>query len=179
MRKFDVQIALEGVSDARGKWFFAHHKFLSDVDYVMTRLIHEAAANMMSVDDVAVASSLTSTKVRELMRKSGLDPRSGKRLLAKAAAEALAENAELMGIEPHEMDLTSPLAYLPMGSELKQQLIDARVHRVTELPDEVSGNSELTELEEQAVREAADMWGSTNRDLLAVVRVIARSRAQA
>lgn len=140
MRKFDVQIALEGVREAREKWFFAQQRFNTDVDFVMTRLLHEAARNFMSVDEVARMSALTPKRVRELMRRAGLDPKSGKRLLAKQAAEALAQNSELLGIEPHEMDLTSPLAYLPMGSELKQKLTDARVHRVTELDDAVSGN---------------------------------------
>jgi hypothetical protein len=68
------------------------------------------------------------------MRNSGLDPRQGKSLLAKTAAEHLQENAALMGIEPHEMDLMSPLAYLPMGQELRAILETSE--RPTELPDE-------------------------------------------
>lgn len=141
MRKFDVQIALEGIREAQGKWQKAVLTFNSDVDYAITRLLHEAAVNYMSVDQVAHASGMTAKRVRLLMRKAGLDPKSGKRLLAKQAAEALAENSALLGIEPHEMDLTSPLAYLPMGSELKQQLLDARVARVTELPGEETETS--------------------------------------
>lgn len=154
MRKFDVQIALEGVREAREKWFFAQQRFNTDVDFVMTRLLHEAARNFMSVDEVARMSALTPKRVRELMRRAGLDPKSGKRLLAKQAAEALAKNSELLGIEPHEMDLTSPLAYLPMGSELRQQLIDARVHRVTELPVSRNVTPEMMDAFRKAWHEA-------------------------
>lgn len=135
MRKFDVQIALEGVREAREKWVKASMKFKSDIDFVMGRLLREAAVNRMSVGEVSQMSGLTVKQVREAMRRNGLDPKTSKSLLAKQAAEALAENAALMGIEPHEMDLTSPLAYLPMGAQLKQQLIDARVHRVTGFPE--------------------------------------------
>lgn len=141
MKKFDVQIALEGIAEAKGKWSAGMRKFNDDVDHVMARLLHEAAANFMSVNEVAQASGLTTMRVRKMMRDAGLDPRKNKTLLAKSAADALQSNADLLGIEPHEMDLTSPLAYLPMGDELRQRLLDARVHRVTELPeDEVSGN---------------------------------------
>jgi hypothetical protein len=70
------------------------------------------------------------------MRRNKMSPSSGKTLLAKTAAEALATNSALLGIAPHEMDLTSPLAYLPMGTEMRQAITDKTVSAVTELPDE-------------------------------------------
>jgi len=140
MKKFDVQIALEGIAEAKATWAKAITEFNAGVEYVMTRLIHEAAANYMSVEEVAKASGLTPKRVRLLMRNSGLDPKKGKRLLAKHAAEALAENAALLGIAPHEMDLMSPLAYLPMGKQLRQELQNRTVSQVHELED-VSGNT--------------------------------------
>lgn len=136
MDKFGVQIALEGVCEARAAWLKARRKFDADVEYVMKRLINEAAVNFMSAEEVSKASGISVKQIRALMRSAGLDPKKGKRLLSKQAAEALAENAVLLGIEPHEMDLMSPLAYLPMGSELRQQLIDATVKPVTEIEDE-------------------------------------------
>jgi hypothetical protein len=36
------------------------------------------------------------------------------------------------------MDLTSPLAYLPMGDEMRRQLADAQVKRVQEFPETVT-----------------------------------------
>lgn len=135
MQKFDVQIALEGVREARSKWNTAVRQFNADADKVMTRLLHEAAANYMSSEQVAKHSGLSPKRVRSLMRLAGLNPSRGKNLLAKHAAEALATNSELLGIAPHEMDLTSPLAYLPMGSELRQALTDKTVSKVTELDD--------------------------------------------
>lgn len=135
MRKFDVRFALEGVAEARGKWTAAKRQFDTDVNKVMRRLLHEAAANYMSVEEVATASGLGKAQVRSMMRLNGMDPRDGKTLLAKNAAEALAANSALLGIAPHEMDLMSPLAYLPMGSELRQALQDKTVSQVHELPD--------------------------------------------
>jgi hypothetical protein len=119
---FDVQIALEGIAEARAKWDMAFRKFNADVEYLMARLLNEAAVNHMSVEQVAKASGLPAKRVRALMRDHGLNPKQGKRLLANHAATALTENAALLGIEPHEMDLTSPLAYLPMGSDLRRIL---------------------------------------------------------
>lgn len=136
MQKFDVQIALERVQEARAAWGSANRDFQSAVDKIMGRLLHEAARNFMSVDEVVKASGMTRHRVRELMRKNNLNPRDGKRMLAKSAAKALNENAELLGINPFEMDLMSPLAYLPMGQELRQALTDKTTSKVTELPDD-------------------------------------------
>lgn len=134
MRKFDVQIALEKVAEMRAKWATSKREFDASVNQIMRRLLHEAAHNYMSAEEVASASGLKVAQVRSMMRLNGLDPRNGKTLLAKHAAKALEENADLLGISVHDMDLMSPLAYLPMGEQLKQQLLDARVAQVHELP---------------------------------------------
>lgn len=173
MKKFDVQMALDGVREARRKWGIARREYESNMDFVMSRLVREAAVNLMSADEVADRVGMSARQVRIYMREAGLDPRRGKRLLAKTAAEALAENSALMGIEPHEMDLTSPLAYLPMGEELKQQLIDARVKRVTEFPE-----TDLTAEEFEAVETAAFMYGTTNSDLITLINTLLADRAQ-
>jgi hypothetical protein len=136
MKMFDVQIALEGIAEARSKWDTALRKFNADVEFLMARLLNEAAVNHMSVEQVAKASGLTAKRVRVMMRAHGLDPKKGKRLLANHAAQALAENAALLGVEPHEMDLTSPLAYLPMGSDLKKFLETETSQGVKELPED-------------------------------------------
>lgn len=136
MKKFDVQIALEGINEATTAWAKARIKFNSDITYLMSRLLNEAAVNFMSAEEVARYSGMTVKRVRILMRANGLDPKKGKRLLAKQAAEALSENAALLGIEPHEMDLMSPLAYLPMGSDLRKFLETKTVSQVTELPEQ-------------------------------------------
>lgn len=133
---FDVQIALEGLADARREWSRAMRAFNADSERVLIRLLHEAAANYMSAEQVAKFSGLSPKRIRTLMRDNGLNPRDGKRVLAKHAAEALQSNAELLGIAPHQMDLMSPLAYLPAGSLLRQQITDKTVSGVTELPDD-------------------------------------------
>lgn len=140
MKQYDVQIALEGLREAREKWGRARTEFFSGYDYVLSRLIYEAARNYMGVAQIATALGVGQKTVRTKMRSLGLDPRAGKRTLNAGAAEALAENSALLGIEPHEMDLTSPLAYLPMGEQLRKELRDKTTSQVTELPDDVSGN---------------------------------------
>lgn len=138
MQKFDVQFALEGVAEARAAWAKAKRKFDADVNTVMRRLLHEAAANYMSVEEVARPSGYNTTQIRSMMRINGMDPRDGKTLLAKHAADALASNAELLGIEPHEMDLMSPLAYLPAGEKLRRELQDRTVSQVHDLPEDLT-----------------------------------------
>ena len=122
MNKTAVVISLAAIREARAKWVAAHAGFNTDVDKIMKRLLNEAAVNMMNADEVARLSGLTVKRVRIMMRANNLNPRNGKRLLARTASETLAANAELMGIEPREMDLMSPLAYLPMGSHLREFL---------------------------------------------------------
>lgn len=143
MDKFGVELSLEAVAQAKKEWATAITKFNADVEFVMTRLIHEAARNRMSAEQIAKASGLTAKRVRLLMRNSGLDPRQGKLLLSKIAAEHLQDNAALMGVAPHEVDLMSPLAYLPMGRELRDVLETSE--RPTELPDEYRFAEELSE----------------------------------
>lgn len=135
MKKFDVVLALSKIREANALWTKQRLAFNSDVDDLLRRLLHEAAHNFMSVEEVSKASGFTPKRVRELMRRAGLNPKDGKRLLSKKAAEALANNSALLGIEPGEMDLMSPLAYLPMGEQLKRQL-HKTVSQVHELPVE-------------------------------------------
>lgn len=137
MQKFDVTIRMEKVAEARAKWTASKREFDEAVNKVMGRLLNEAAVAFMSVDEVSKASGLSKLQVRNLMRANGLDPRDGKALLAKSAAKALDENAALLGIDPVDMDLTSPLAYLPMGDALRRELqSEATRQGVKEIPDE-------------------------------------------
>lgn len=136
MQKFDVQIALEGVREASEKWATASREFRQGREKVLARLIHEAIHNFMSIDEFAQHSGLTRKQVRDLMRRNGFDPKGGKRMLSGQAAKALSENAELLGIKPHEMDLMSPLAYLPMGADLRRELERRTVSQVTEIEGE-------------------------------------------
>jgi len=159
MQKFDVQIALEGIREARSKWAAAQSKFNADVEVLLMRLLNEAAVNFMSAEEVAKASGLTVKRVRILMRKHGLNPKVGKRLLAQRAAETLAENAALLGIDPHEMDLMSPLAYLPMGQEMRKFLETKTVSQVHELPDETAVER-LTEVFKAAWHSRDAYWRS-------------------
>ena len=119
MDRFGVQLGLEKVAQDREAWAQARKVFDANVETVMSRLIYEAVANMMSVEQIASASGLTPRQVRALMRSSGLNLRQGRKALAHSAAVALEENSALLGIDPLQMDLTSPLAYLPMGKELR------------------------------------------------------------
>lgn len=134
MQQADVREALTELKEARSQWGKAHAEFNDAAEKVAVRLIHEAIAARMSVEDVARHGGLTPKRVRVLMRQHGLDPRNGKGMLAENAATALRENATLLGIDPKDMDLTSPLAYLPMGESLRHQIIHSRsIHEVADL----------------------------------------------
>lgn len=117
-----VSLALEQVAEATKKYETAMKEFRTNVNKVLARLIHEAIANGMSIEQFSSYSGMTIKQVRALMRNNGLDPKNGKNFLAHSAALALQENADLLGVDISEMDLTSPLAYLPMGSELRDSL---------------------------------------------------------
>lgn len=120
---------------ARAKGAKAITEFNTDMEAVLKRLIYEGVANYMSAEMIAEQTGLTSKKIRTVMRHVGLSPALGKRTLADNAAKALATNAELLGIKPWQMDLMTPLAYLPMGSKMREALVEQGVHRV-------SGNAE-------------------------------------
>jgi hypothetical protein len=130
VNRAEIQAALRRVHDARERWVAEHASFTVNVDTIMRRLIHEAAAAFMSAEQVSSLSGITVKRIRALMRTYDLDPKGGKQMLSRKAAEALANNAELLGIEPSEMDLMSPLAYLPAGSELRKQMAGQQVSQV-------------------------------------------------
>lgn len=122
MDKFGIQLALAAIKDAREAWAAAQITFQANVDIAMTRLLHEAAVNRMSVDQIVQASGFSAEQVRRMMRQRGLDPKMGRVMLSKQAAAALEENSALLGIDPLHLDLMSPLAYLPMGQDLRKFL---------------------------------------------------------
>lgn len=135
MEKFDVDMGLERLAEARQQWVVGRREFDAGYDRVLAVLLHEAVRVYMSVADIARALNVPRFRVRDLLRGHGLNPRDGKRVLSDQAAKALRENAELLGIKPHEMDLTSALAYLPMGEALRKELQEKTVSQVTEFPE--------------------------------------------
>ncbi len=132
----EIKDALIAVKEARAKWDTARAKFESDVQYMMTRLINESVAQYMSAEDIAAYSGFTAKRVRLFMRIQRLDPKGGKRALSKIAADTLRTNALIMGIEPRDMDLMSPLAYLPMGKQMREEFLETEAARsgVHEVP---------------------------------------------
>lgn len=155
MEKHDVQKSLAQIGLAERQWKQAQRKFNADVALMMKRLLHEAARNRMSVEEVARFSGMSPRRVRTLMRLHGLDPRSGKNLLAETAAKALNENAALLGVKPDEIDLMSPLAYLPMGEQMRRELQEKTVSKVVEL-DEFGFPETKTDLVTMDLERAAD-----------------------
>lgn len=133
MQKFEIQLNLEHIKQARKAYNDAAREFGERVDKAMKRLIHEAAAQRMSITEVGKLSGFTSAQVKARMKAMNLNPTTGKTLLSKQAADVLTSNAAIMGIEPSEIDLMSPLAYLPAGSLLKDK---AQSKGVTDIPAE-------------------------------------------
>ena len=133
MEKFEIVINLEHVAASRKAWNEAAKVSAERVDRAMKRLIHEAAAARMSATEVAKLSAFSTAQIKQRMKTMGLNPTTGKTLLSRQAAAVLESNAEIMGIQPHEIDLMSPLAYLPAGSLLKetdQSVHSLRPHRL-------------------------------------------------
>lgn len=118
MNIIEVEHALETVALARKQWAEAQNQFNAEVERTMKRLIHEAAANRMSVQHVAKVSGYTTQQIKTRMKRMGLSQATGKTLLAKTASDAIHSNAELLGVNPSDIDLLSPLAYLEGGKGL-------------------------------------------------------------
>lgn len=133
MNREELKAAFARTDAAAREWEVAIARFQSEIQRVRIALITEAVANRMSASQVAEISDMAVRQVRSVMRAAGLDPKWGQRLLAKQAASALVDNANLLGIDPQDMDLTSPLAYLPMGQELRA-LLEAEAGEAEEEP---------------------------------------------
>lgn len=119
MDKFTVQLHLGHLAEGRAALNTAIKNFNDEFDRAMRLLLHEAARNYMSPQEVGKLAGMSTAAVKVKMKKFGLNPASGKTLLSKHAAKVLATNAEVMGINPRDIDLMSPLAYLPAGSFLE------------------------------------------------------------
>lgn len=130
MKTQEISRRLRVVGDADHEWRKARTAYETDRDRVLKRLLHEAVAARFSVEKIARDLRLGVKPAITLLRKYKLiGVRSGtpRPLLADKASGALQHNAELLGINPSEFDLTSPLAYLPMGADLKARLIHDRM----------------------------------------------------
>lgn len=133
MDRMALLFAFETLANAMEEWKKAYAKFSADFERGLVKCMYAAMMNGMSIEQFADGLGMTPKTVRALMRKHGLDPKKGKRFLSDAAAKALQENAELLGIDPVHMDLTSPLAYLPMGSDLRASLESEAVKGVKDV----------------------------------------------
>lgn len=114
MNTDEVTRALRTVRQTKRAWNDAKRVLDAEAEKVLKRLIYEAIANRMSVNEVAVASGLTTQQVRARLKRYGM-ANMGKSLLSQTAADALRDNAAMLGVETHEIDLMSPLAYLSAG----------------------------------------------------------------
>lgn len=135
MKMLEVESMLKDLRKAREAWGKGRTEFFAGYDWVLTRLIHQGVVNYMGANQIAAALGVSPKTIRAKMRQIGLDPRGGKRVLNARASEAIIENASIMGIEPEDMDLTSPLAYLPMGEQMRKAYQDKTLARVTGFPE--------------------------------------------
>ena len=116
----DVIHQMHLLRKARAEWELTKAQFESGQAAVLTALILKAVEKRMSVEQVAEWTGVQKRQIREVLRSNGVDPKQNRGLMAASAAEALHGNAALLGIDPSEMDLSSPLAYLPAGSLLRK-----------------------------------------------------------
>lgn len=175
MHKFEIEIHLNHIRDARAELNKKVREFNIECDRAMKRLIHEAAANMMSAQEVGKHAGMSTAAVKTKMKKFNLNPSKGKTLLSKNAAEVLASNAEIMGIEPHQIDLMSPLAYLPAGKDVSAFL---ETPPITELPEKIQWHR--SEVLMAALKEFGETYQTreleTELDVIAAIeRVIAEA----
>lgn len=122
MDKFGVELAMNELRENKRAWLAAKRQFDRAWTDSFIRLMHAGIEAFMSVDQMSKASGMTRRWIRAQMRHEGLDPKRSKTALSKAAAAAVQENAALLGIRPQEINLMSPLAYLPMGSAMREEL---------------------------------------------------------
>lgn len=133
MERKEILDGFARVYDDKQEWKYANSRFKDSVEFVHKRLLYEAVSARIGERDVAKAMRVPVSEVRRQMRALGLNPRRGQRLLSQQASDALHKNAKLMGIDPSAISLTSPLAYLPGGSQLRD--IVAKPSTVRELPE--------------------------------------------
>lgn len=119
MERHAVLAEMNRIREATAQWTEARKNFNADVDKMLDRLILEAAQHRFSVTDLAGALGLTPRATRALMRAKGINPKYSSLFLSHHASRTLQANAEILGVDPSEIDLLSPLAYLPAGSKLK------------------------------------------------------------
>ncbi len=132
MNRGEVIEALEAVRDAHVAWRKAKKEYELRLTSTMKRLVHEAARATVSVDEMALYSGLSKTRIRAMMRQAGINPHRGKALLSRQSAEVLRTNAGVMGVDPSEINLNTLLAYLPAGSLFLETV---SVSEVTEIPE--------------------------------------------
>lgn len=119
MNLAEVNAAFREIGKAKAEWAKSITAFNADVEVLMRRLLVEAAANRMAFENIVATTGMSSKRVRVLMKTANLDPRKTPTFLAKQASRILQRNAEILKIDPSQMDLMSPLAYLPAGKELE------------------------------------------------------------
>lgn len=106
----------------REAWKDARREFQSEYAETLRWLILEAAATLYSLQEISEILDVPQKTIKAIAKKDDLNFKHDRVLLSHSAVNALRENAALMGINPEDFDLLSPLAYLPMGEELRKSL---------------------------------------------------------
>ncbi len=119
MTHHEVTAALEHLRAAESEWLTARAKYNSDSEALLSALLLRGLEVRLSPEDIGRASGIGATAMRRRVRALGLNTRRGAAALSREASETLRENAALLGIAPEDVDLLSPLAYLPAGPALR------------------------------------------------------------
>lgn len=136
MNKPEIIELMNRMRNANARFDALRKAHNADEVAALKRLVLEGAAQYMSAEQMAEETGATVRRIRIVMRVLNLDPRRKPSVLSKHAATVLEENATLLGIEPAEMDFMSPLAYLPMGEEMRKQINAQAAQGVTEIEDD-------------------------------------------
>lgn len=118
MDRFGIRLHLEHIRAARDELNKKRREYDAIVNKHLPLLLLEAGQNRMSVREVSKHSGIPVRQIRARLKKLGVKSTDA-RLLPDASAKVLAANADLLNIDPADMDLMSPLAYLPAGQALR------------------------------------------------------------
>jgi len=117
-----IRSGLRQIGQARAAWHEGITNFRASVEGITDRFLVEAARDRIAVHEVARLLGVRPAWVRSRMRDIGFETGRSEAALSRQAHAIIERNAEILGIDIKDIDLTSPLAYLPAGKDLLKQI---------------------------------------------------------
>lgn len=116
----EVLSALSDIGTAQLEFHRVAKRYEAERDRALLPLVLEGARLRLSAKRMAAYAGVTQGRIKSILRRTGIDGRNIS-MVAEQTEKVLEHNAALLDVDITQIDLMSPLAYIPAGPGLRRE----------------------------------------------------------